>query len=80
MRTLVLGSSYSVGAPSALTSEADKDFWYANEDRYKKLAALEHVESKQTIKKNTLSLPVLLDHHGVVFYEIENVIVQKRTD
>jgi hypothetical protein len=73
-------SCYSVGAPSALTSEADKDFWYANEARYKKLAALELVKSKQTIKNGTLLLPVNLDHHGVVFYEIENVIIQKLTD
>jgi len=46
------------------------------EDRYKKLAALEVCETKNKIKDNTLLLPVELDHHGVVFFEIENARVR----
>jgi hypothetical protein len=64
---------YSVMAPLALIDRADRDFWKDNEDRYKKLAALEECVTKNKIKDNTLLLPVELDHHGVVFFEIENV-------
>ena len=67
-------SYYSVEAPSVLTNQGDRDFWYANEAKYKELAKLEVVTSTKTIENNTLILPTELDHHGVVFYEIENVM------
>jgi hypothetical protein len=65
---------YSVMAPLALIKQSDRDFWYANEPRYMELAALEPKKTKLKVKENVLLLPVELDHHGVAFYEIENVM------
>ncbi|MCP4313029.1 MAG: hypothetical protein GY790_17355 [Bacteroidetes bacterium] len=67
---------YSIMAPLSLIDKADRDFWYANEERYRELAVLEVNETKNKIKNNTLLLPVELDHHGVVFFEIENVRIK----
>jgi hypothetical protein len=66
-------SSWSVEAPLGLINKEDREFWYSNEAKYKELATLEVITTKQEIKNNMLLLSVELDHHGVVFYEIENV-------
>ena len=66
-------SSWSVEAPLGLINQEDREFWYSNEAKYKELATLEVITTKQEIKNNMLLLSVELDHHGVVFYEIENV-------
>ena len=67
-------SYYSVEAPTVLTNQGDRDFWYSNEAKYKELAKLKVITSTQIIENNTLVLSAELDHHGVVFYEIDNVM------
>lgn len=66
-------SSYSIEIPSNMNNQADKEFWYSKETAYKNLAILNMTTERQTIVNNTLTIKPELAHHGVIFYEIENV-------
>ncbi|MFD0713988.1 hypothetical protein [Paenibacillus sp. GCM10027626] len=67
-------SRYSVEAPKALQKPEDLAFWYSKEAGYKKQAELTMIESEATVHNGTLTLSTDLQHHGVVFYEIDNVV------
>jgi hypothetical protein len=66
-------SSYSLGIPQNMISQANKEFWYSKEAFYKTRSALNVVTNTLTITNNNLILFPKLSHHGVIFYEIENV-------
>lgn len=72
-------SKYSVQIPSrsVLKHDDDREFWYSNEEHYKKLSELKSSVIPAQICSQSITIPVSLGHHGVAFYEIRNIKAEK---
>jgi len=72
-------SKYCVDILHSIYKDEAMQIWYDHVKDYIKIATLKCVETTESIVDGKLTLKAELEHHGVVFYEIINIINRKNT-
>lgn len=70
-------SLYSTNIPQQLQSQHDLEYWRSREAEYGELAKMEPNTYTVDFSENMIKLSPTLAHHGVIFYQIDNVQVIK---
>lgn len=70
-------SLYSTNIPQQLQSQSDLEYWRSREDEYSRLSKMDSKSYTVTLSQNTLTLSPTIEHHGVSFYQIDNIQIVK---
>lgn len=70
-------SFYSTNIPQQLQSQSDLEYWRLREDEYSILAKIDPKSYVIALSENTITLSPTLQHHGVSFYQIDNIQIVK---
>lgn len=70
-------SLYSTNIPQQLQSQSDLEYWRSREDEYSRLAKMNSKSHTLPLSQNTITLSPTIEHHGVSFYQIDNIQIVK---
>lgn len=70
-------SLYSTNMPQQILSQSDLEYWRSREAEYSTLAKMDSGAKTVDVSDNTITLSPTLEHHGVIFYQIDNIQIVK---